>query len=292
MTMNTLTPIATLLQQHRAAVCAEWMGDVMRGWTRSYPGLVNEEEVRRQADNLLKELTAVFISHSGDAPPEISPNSPLGEIACELSAERAKKGFKPVDTAQYIIALKNVLTRHLVRTLSETPAELAHYLRSVDDVLDRISLLTFEAFVETRERVIAQQSLSLVELSTPVILLWANVLLMPLVGVIDTVRARQFTERLLEAISRHEANVTIIDVTGVPVFDTSVARHIMKAIDASQLLGSRIVMTGISPEGAQTLTKLGINFANVISRATLRAGVAEALLLVGRRIEVVGGVRP
>ncbi|EGW23322.1 STAS domain-containing protein [Methylobacter tundripaludum] len=290
MTTNSLAPIVTLLQQHRAAISSEWMTEVLRVWMRLYPGLVNEDELRRQADALLKELGKLFSEHSGEAPPDITGNSELGEIARELSSERAKKGFKPADTAQYVITLKNVLTQHLVRTLNESPTSLTLCLRAVDDVLDRLSLLTFDAFVETRERVIAQQSLSLVELSTPVILLWNNVLLLPLIGVIDTVRARQLTERLLESITKHEASVTLIDVTGVPVFDTSVARHIMKAIDAAQLLGSRIVMTGISPEGAQTLTKLGISFANVISRATLRAGLAEALQLVGRRIEFTGGV--
>lgn len=288
---NSLASITTLLQLHRAAVSKEWMDDVMRVWARQYPNLVNEDEVRRQADAMLGELASIFATYSNDAPMNISANSALGEIARELSAERAKKGFKPVDTAQYVIALKNVLTQHLVKNLSETPADLADCLRAVDDVLDRLSLLTFEVFVETRERVIAQQSLSLVELSTPVILLWNNVLLLPLIGVIDTVRARQFTERLLEAITRHEASVTLIDVTGVPVFDTSVARHIMKAIDAAQMLGSRIVMTGLSPEGAQTLTKLGISFSNVTSRATLRAGVAEALQLVGRRVVANAGAR-
>ena len=102
-------------------------------------------------------------------------------------------------------------------------------------------------------------------------------------------RARQFTERLLEAISRYEALVTIIDVTGVPVFDTGVAKHIMKAIEAAQLLGTRIVMTGLSPEGAQTLTKLNVGFGEVTSRASLRAGVAEALRMIGRRIVAIGG---
>ncbi|HIJ94367.1 MAG TPA: STAS domain-containing protein [Desulfuromonadales bacterium] len=292
MTTNSLAPIANLLQQHRVAICDEWLNDIMRIWEHSHAGLVDKEEVSRQANDFLKELAVFFNSHSGEAPAEISTNSPFGKIACELSIERAKKGFKPADTAQYIITLKNVLTRHFLRTYSETPVDLALYLRVMNDMLDRISLLTFEMYVETRERIIAQQSLSLSELSTPIILLWNNVLLLPLVGVIDTVRARQFTERLLEAITRYEANVTIIDVTGVPVFDTSVARHFMKVIDAAQLLGSRIVMTGISPEGAQTLTKLGINFSNIISRATLRSGLAEALLLVGRRIELIGGVRP
>ena len=290
--MNTpLAPITTLLQQQRAAVSKEWMADVMRIWTRQYPGLVNEEEVRQQADTLLVELGKVFAAHAGDGPPDVSGNTALSEIVREQSIARAKKGVKPSDTVQFIIVMKNVLTQHLVRTLSQSPSDLAICLRAVDDVLDHLSLLTFDAFVETRERVIAQQSMSLMELSTPVILLWNNVLLLPLVGVIDTVRARQFTERLLESIARHEATVTVVDVTGVPVLDTSVARHIMKAIDAAQLLGSRIVMTGISPEGAQTLTKLGISFANVISRASLRAGVAEALQLVGRTIVPIAGAR-
>ena len=162
-------------------------------------------------------------------------------------------------------------------------------LNVLSEVLDQLTLLTFEAYSSARERVIIQQSQSLLELSTPVILLWINVLLLPLVGVIDTARARQFTERMLEAITKHEATVTIIDVTGVPVFDTAVARHIMKAVDAAQLLGARVVMTGISPDGAQTLTKLGISFANVISRVSLRAGVAEALKMVGRKIETING---
>lgn len=291
MPTNSLTPIVTLLQQHRATISAEWATDVLNVWSRTYPGLVNQDEIRTQAGQLLKELTSLFSEHTGEAPPDISRNSALAEIARELSSERAKKGFKPTDTALYVTALKNVMTQHLVRALNDSPANLIICLRALDDVLDRLALLTFDAFVETRERIIAQQSLSLVELSTPVILLWNNVLLLPMIGVIDTVRARQLTERLLESITRYEARVTLIDVTGVPVFDTSVARHIMKAVDAAQLLGSRIVMTGISPEGAQTLTKLGISFANVISRATLRAGLAEALLLIGRRIEVVDGAQ-
>lgn len=190
-----------------------------------------------------------------------------------------------------------MLTRHLLRleseeggeTASEREAVRAEALVRLDAVLDRLTLLSLNAYVKTRERIIAQQSLSLVELSSPVVRLWDKVLLVPLIGVIDTVRARQFTERMLAAISRHEAVVTILDVTGVPVFDTGVARHIMKAIDAAHLLGARIVLTGLSPEGALALTKLNIDFVNVISRASLRAGVAEALAMVGRRIVPMAG---
>lgn len=289
---SSMKAISSLLNQHQASISSAWMAEVSRVWVRQYPGLVSESELRLQSDALFKALTQVFADATATTPPVVDAQCSLGTIVVTMSTEWAKKGFKPVDTALYVIALKNVLTQHLVRELSGYPSMLTEGLRQVDNVLDRLSLLTFESIVETRERVIAQQSVSLMELSTPVILLWNHVLLLPLVGVIDTIRARQFTERLLEAITRHEASVTLIDVTGVPVFDTSVARHIMKTIDAAQLLGSRIVMTGISPEGAQTLTKLGISFANVISRATLRAGVAEAMQLIGRRIVAVGGERP
>jgi rsbT co-antagonist protein RsbR len=283
--------ISNLLQQHRPEIYAQWMIDVRRIWTHQAHAVIGDVDVRYQPDAILTELSHVFSMYNGDAAMDIGGHGSLAEVARELSSDLAQKGVKTQDITYYVIALKNVLTQQLVLNLTESSAQVIDCLRVIDDVLDRLSLLTFEAFVEARERVIVQQSLSLLELSTPVILLWNNVLLLPLVGVIDTVRARHFTERLLEFIAKHEAAVTIVDVTGVPVFDTSVARHIMKAIDAANLLGSRIVMTGISPEGAQTLTKLGINFSNVISRATLRAGVAEALNLVGRRIEMISGGR-
>lgn len=289
MTTKPLYPVENLLTKYRAEIEQEWVSSVMTLWSGHYPGLVSEGELRQQSARLLDELSQAFAGCSDTTLPEIASDSLLAATARNLSTRRAQAGFKPADTAQYLLSLKNVLTEHLVRKLSASSAELTVCLRAVDDILDHLSLLTFEAYAETREKVIAQQSLSLMELSTPVIRLWEQVLMLPLIGVIDTLRARQFTESLLEAITRYEALVTIIDVTGVPVFDTSVAQHIMKTVDAAQLLGTRVIMTGISPEGAQTLTKLGISFAKVISRATLRAGVAEALQMIGKRVVAVSG---
>ena len=285
---SRLNQISDLLKRDGPSIQQEWIRHVSSTWNRKYHGLISEAELQLHTRRLLEEMSSLFEHHSHDAPPDITAQSPLAELATELSASRAKLGFRPTDTALYISSLKNVLTRRLVDALKSDTDTLVASLAAVDDVLDRLALLTFDTYVETRERIIAQQSLSLVELSSPVVRLWDQVLLLPLVGIIDTVRARQFTERLLAAISRYEAQVTIIDITGVPVFDTGVAKHIMKAVDAAQLLGSRIVLTGLSPEGAQTLTKLNINFANVINRASLRAGVAEALKLVGRRIVQTG----
>lgn len=208
-----------------------------------------------------------------------------------LVSEQVKAGFKPSQTAYSILALKHILSEGMIDLANHDIDGFKTSFFRVEKVLDRLAIFTFEAFVHNRERIIAEQSLSLIELSTPVLLVWHQVLLLPLVGVIDTARTRQLTERLLEAITRHEAQVTIIDVAGVPVLDTSVARHLMKTIDAARLLGTRIVMTGISPEGAQTLTKLGISFSDVVSRASLRSGIAEALMLVGRRVAFIRDVQ-
>ncbi len=285
---TNIAELSALLEQSRAAIIDEWKRTVMDLVGHKYPGVLSMDELHRHADLKLAAFSAYFAS-CREGLVTVTKESPLGKMVYDLSSDHDTRGIKPVDTALYLVALKKAISHQLVCAFPDSQEQFVEFLELLHGLMDQLTILSFDAYATTREKVIAQQSQSLMELSTPVIVLWNNVLLLPLVGVIDTIRARQFTERMLEAITRHEGIVTIIDVTGVPVFDTGVARHIMKAVDAAQLLGSRVVMTGISPEGAQTLTKLGISFANVISRVSLRAGVAEALKLVGRRIESIAG---
>ena len=140
--------------------------------------------------------------------------------------------------------------------------------------------------LETR-MIVEEQRRALLELSTPVIGLWDGIVIMPLIGAIDTGRARQITEALLNSIGESGATVAILDITGVPVMDTNVAQLLFKTVAVAHMLGCQVILTGISPETAQTLVKLGIDLSRVLTRGTLAAGVAEAFALRGLRIAAV-----
>jgi rsbT co-antagonist protein RsbR len=119
------------------------------------------------------------------------------------------------------------------------------------------------------------------ELSTPIIPIYRGVLVLPLVGAIDSLRSQEITERLLEEIVRQQADMVIIDITGVSVVDTSVANHLIMTAQAVNLLGSRVIFTGISSTIAQTIIQLGVNLGDVITLNNLQAGMLYALQQLG-----------
>jgi rsbT co-antagonist protein RsbR len=134
-----------------------------------------------------------------------------------------------------------------------------------------------EAEINSQIEVIQGQNAMLDELSVPVIQVWENILLLPLVGAIESHRAAQVMENLLESVGRTSAQIVIIDITGVPVVDTSVASYLIRAVQATQLLGCQSILVGISPEIAQTLVGLGVDFSRIITRATLQNGLEYGL---------------
>lgn len=279
------------IETHQEELGDAWMKAVLLNWRRKYPQSVDEDGLRLQSRPLLNQLIPLLAKPLHDAW-ELPLDHPLTLILRNFCSVRVKKSYKSTDIAYYLVALRRVLIDALLReNQGSTYTHFGDDLSTIEAVIDGLTTLIYEIYAETRERIIAQQSLSLLELSTPVVRLWDRVVMVPLVGVIDTARARQVTERLLDAIAKYESTVAIIDVTGVPILDTSVAGHLMKTVAAAQMLGARVVMTGISPDGAQTLVKLGVNFSEIPTRATLRAGVAEALLLVGKRIVSVEEAR-
>ncbi|MGH3649754.1 MAG: STAS domain-containing protein, partial [Acidimicrobiia bacterium] len=118
-------------------------------------------------------------------------------------------------------------------------------------------------------------------LSTPVITVWDEVLVMPLVGVVDSTRAQQMMEQLLQRIAAETARFVILDITGVPTVDTAVAEHLLKTTKASRLVGAEALLVGISPKVAQTLVRLGVSLSEVATYPDLRSGLDHALRSLG-----------
>lgn len=134
------------------------------------------------------------------------------------------------------------------------------------------------------ESIVSLQRLALQELSAPLIPVLDQITIMPLIGTIDTDRAKLIMENLLEGIIEHNAEVVLIDITGVPVVDTMVAHHIIQAAEAVRLIGSTCILVGIRPEIAQTIVNLGINLKKFITKSTLRKGFHTALELTNRKV--------
>jgi rsbT co-antagonist protein RsbR len=172
-----------------------------------------------------------------------------------------------------------------------TPVKLITAENLVEATLDTTYLLpgllrdlikTNRARQQLHEAMISAQRSLIQELSTPIIPIGDAILIVPLIGAIDSARAQRITESMLQAIVQHGAEYIIIDITGISIIDTAIAHHLLQAARSIQLLGSRVVLVGISPEIAQTLVGLGVDFTTISTRATLQSGFEYAQIQLSR----------
>ena len=166
------------------------------------------------------------------------------------------------------------------REVSDAQA-LADELWGTTVLLDRLGVYTTEIYQKTREEVIARQQQELLELSTPVVNLWKDILALPLIGTLDSARTQVVMESLLQKIVETGAAIAIIDITGVPTVDTLVAQHLLKTVAAARLMGADCIISGIRPQIAQTIVHLGVDLGSVITKATL----ADAFLIALTRTQ-------
>lgn len=146
------------------------------------------------------------------------------------------------------------------------------------------------SYTKTWERTVSLQKIALQELSASLIPIFEGITVMPLVGTIDTERAKQIMENLLHGVVKHRSEVVLIDITGVPVVDTMVAHHIIQAAEAVRLVGAKCMLVGIRPEIAQTIVSLGINLNQITTKSTLEKGIEAALELRNYKIVKMEGI--
>lgn len=260
-----------ILQEDRDAILQRWIA-AQRG-TRA-DQLMSGKDLTAEAGTFLQALTQ-HPPTNGDVPPAV------GDLAATLSRTRAIQGFTPAETAAFVLSLKDALLPSLERELAREPRQLAQQVLESNRFIDRLAVTTFEAFVTAREEVIRQQAKAIGELSTPVVELWEGILLLPVVGVLDTERSQQIMETLLGKIVETGADVVLMDITGVPLVDTAVARHILQTVEAAKLLGAETIICGISSRVAQTVVHLGVDLGTVVTRSSLAKGLKLAMTKTG-----------
>ncbi|WP_284141778.1 MULTISPECIES: RsbT co-antagonist protein RsbRA [unclassified Virgibacillus] len=173
----------------------------------------------------------------------------------------------------------------LTQTDKVDSAYFANVMTSVDLWIEPIIRQLVNEYSGSWENIVSLQRLALQELSAPLIPVLDDITVMPLIGTIDTERAKLIMENLLDGVIRHNSEVVLIDITGVPVVDTMVAHHIIQAAEAVRLVGATCILVGIRPEIAQTIVNLGINLDKFPTKSSLKKGFMSALELTNRRIE-------
>ena len=272
--------LAEEIRKRQDAILKDWMAYQVSALTLRRD-LVKESELRETSRQFL-ELFSEAIGVSTDTS---SPSwKPVKDSLAEISQKRAAQGFSPSETATFVLSLKQPLFDLVQQRVGQDGKRLADMLWEFTKLLDHLGLYTTEVYQESREGVISRQQQELMELSTPVVQLWDEVLALPLIGTLDSARTQVVMENLLQRVVETGARIAIIDITGVPTVDTLVAQHLMKTVAATRLMGADCIISGIRPQIAQTIVHLGVNLNDIVTKATLADAFEVALARLGATV--------
>jgi rsbT co-antagonist protein RsbR len=223
------------------------------------------------------------------ANPESADFDLLNEIISGISITRARQGFSPKETGNYIFSLREALIQALHKDFKGDPGELLNATIQIVKLVDGLAAVTFETFIKGREEVILRQTDEITEISTPVIRVWDGILALPIIGTLDSARTQVVMENLLVEIVESGSSIAILDISGVPAVDSLVAQHLIKTVSATRLMGAECIISGIRPEIAQTVVHLGIDLSNIVTKATLASALRYAFTLL--KLEVKKSIK-
>lgn len=275
--MNQL--VYDFIKQNQDYILTEWM-DIMKEST-------DERLIKVVSDRMFTQTSSEFIDMI-----ITNVDSKNKEFTLKLSdfAEKVVQLGWPLTFVNEglhkftLIVINGMVEKGLV-----TPDNQVNLVNHLDKWATPINNEIVNIYTQTWERTVSMQKIALQELSAPLIPVLEGITVMPLIGTIDTERAKQIMENLLTGVVQHRSEVVLIDITGVPVVDTMVAHHIIQAAEAVRLVGAKCILCGIRPEIAQTIVNLGINLNEVITKNTLKKGIEVALELTSRKIVEVEG---
>jgi rsbT co-antagonist protein RsbR len=245
--------------------------------------LISNEEARNQSEELLDALVNKLRSEKEGVSPA-DGFDPVIELLETLSITRARKGFSPRETGAFLFSLKDALTKTLSEEIKDDPKSLYEETLKVSNLMDDLTIASFETFIKGREEVILRQTDEIAEISTPVIRVWDGILALPIIGTLDSSRTQVVMENLLSQIVATGSSIAILDISGVPAVDSLVAQHLIKTVSATRLMGAECIISGIRPEIAQTVVHLGIDLSGIVTKSSLATALNYAFAAL--RLEV------
>lgn len=271
-TSELLRELVAHLRQNRTNLREEWVARIAEAQLLT---AMTQEEIFAEATSVYDSYVAALETGTFEA---------LQAYARNLSERIIPRGVQTDEVVGIVLLLRDVLARSLFAKYQTDFEKLNRILDAYEPAANRIANTVAVGFVQERERVIRQQQEAIRELSTPVLQVRERLLILPIIGVIDPQRARQLTEQLLRGIRTNRAKVVVIDITGVAAMDATVANHLVQTVEASRLLGATVIVTGLSPEIAQTLVTIGVDLGKMNTVGDLQGGIEQAERLLGYKV--------
>lgn len=271
-TAALLRELVAHLRQNRTQLREEWARRITEAKLLM---AMTKEEIFAEATSVYDNYVEVLETGSVEA---------LEAYARDLSERIIPRGVETHEVVGIVLLLRDVLARSLFAKYQGDFTLLNRILDAYEPAANRIANTVAVGFVQERERIIRQQQEAIRELSTPVLQVRERLLILPIIGLIDPLRARQLTEQLLRGIRTNRAKVVVIDITGVAAMDSNVANHLVQTVEASRLLGATVIVTGLSPEIAQTLVTIGVDLGKMNTVGDLQGGIEEAERLLGYKV--------
>jgi rsbT co-antagonist protein RsbR len=268
-TAALLRELVAHLRKNRTQLREEWARRITESKLLM---AMTREEIFAEATSVYDNYVEVLETGSVEA---------LQAYARNLSERIIPRGVETHEVLGIVLLLRDVLARSLFKKYQADFGLLNSVLDAYEPAANRIANTVAVGFVQERERIIRQQQEAIRELSTPVLQVRDRLLILPIIGVIDSLRARQLTEQLLRGIRANRAKVVVVDITGVPSVDATVANHLVQTVDASRLMGANVIVTGLSSEIAQTLVTIGVDLSKINAVGDLQGGIEEAERLLG-----------
>ncbi|EHQ24396.1 STAS domain-containing protein [Mucilaginibacter paludis] len=277
--------IFKLLQKKKKSVLETWMNNQLAD-EGLREDLISNEELRSQSEELIDALLNNLVEENFT---DLNSEKwdPVIEILGGISITRARQGFSPRETGNFVFSLKEALLEVLQQEVKNDIETLFNESMKIGRLMDHLSVITFETFIKGREEVILRQTDEITEISTPVIRVWDGILALPIIGTLDSARTQVVMENLLQEIVNTGSSIAILDISGVPAVDSLVAQHLIKTVSATRLMGAECIISGIRPEIAQTVVHLGIDLSSIITKASLASALAYAFKVMKLEVRKV-----